>query len=104
MRDLWYIYDTDKEWHYIDPKRKELLEKLTTIELNNSKFTLDDEIRKKLNQAFSMRDLENIEIFANYYKQKYQDSDTKAGEAVRLKIDQFIRRAVVSPADVAFNL
>jgi len=28
----------DKEWHAIDPKRKQLLEKLATIELNSKKF------------------------------------------------------------------
>ena len=61
----------DKEWHAIDPKRKQLLEKLATIELNSKKFQLDDEIRKKLNQAMSMKDLDNIEIFAHYCNMKY---------------------------------
>ena len=97
----------DKEWHDIDPKRKQLLEKLATIELSSKRFSLDDEIRKKLNQAFNMRDLDNIEIYAHYCEMKYSKKAGKSNKprlAIKLKIDQFIKRAAVSPSDLAFNL
>lgn len=54
-----------------------------------------------------MKDLDNIEIYAHYCAMKYSKKGGKANKprlAIKLKIDQFIRRAAISPGDLAFNL